>query len=111
MTELNRCIVYELSSSLNNFDFALENCLFGAVRLTKNADTDKYKCLVYGIEFDARGFFLFLDGSIAQNVIIFVLISVLLYMLITRQKNILVLGKGITQGLGNTTIYAEKKIN
>ena len=55
MTELNIYIVYELNSSLKNFHFALENCLFGTVRLTKNADIDKYKYLGYGIEFDARG--------------------------------------------------------
>ena len=34
---MNIYIVYELSSNLNNLDFALENCLFGAVKLTKNA--------------------------------------------------------------------------
>ena len=28
-------IVYGLKSSLNNFDPTLENCLFGAVKLTK----------------------------------------------------------------------------
>ena len=32
---VNIYIVYELSSNLNNFDFALKNCLFGAVKLTK----------------------------------------------------------------------------
>ena len=26
-----------------NTDFALDNCLFGSVKLTKNADPDKYK--------------------------------------------------------------------
>ena len=30
-------------------------------------------------------------------------------MLITQEKNILILGKGFTQGLDNTTIYAEKR--
>ena len=29
LTELNIYIVYKLSSNLNNFNFALENCLFG----------------------------------------------------------------------------------
>ena len=45
LTELNIYIVYSLSSDLNNFDFASENCLFDAIRLTKNADIDKYKYL------------------------------------------------------------------
>ena len=38
---VNIYIVYKLSSNLNNFDLTLESCLFGAVRLTKNADIDK----------------------------------------------------------------------
>ena len=29
-------IVYNLDSNLNNFDPVLQNCLFGAVKLTKN---------------------------------------------------------------------------
>ena len=35
-TIVNIYIVYELSSNLNNLDFALENCLFRALKLTKN---------------------------------------------------------------------------
>ena len=42
-TIVNEYIVYELSSNLNNFNFALENCSLGVVKLTKNADIDKYK--------------------------------------------------------------------
>ena len=38
---INICIVYKLSSNLNNFDFALENCLFGAFKLTKSGNIDK----------------------------------------------------------------------
>ena len=56
----NAVIVYSLSSNLNNFNFTLENCLFGANRLVKNADIDKYKYLGYGIGFDARAAFYFL---------------------------------------------------
>ena len=37
-TILNIYIVYEFNSNLNNFDPTLENCLFGVVKLTKNAD-------------------------------------------------------------------------
>ena len=55
LTELNTYIVCELNSNLNNFDLTLENCLFGAVRLIKNADIDKYKYLGYGSGFDSRG--------------------------------------------------------
>ena len=42
---------------------------FGAVKLTKNADIDKYKYSGYSIEFDAKRTFSFPDGRFAQNVI------------------------------------------
>ena len=32
----------------------LENCLFGAVSLTKNADVDKYKYSGYGAGFNKK---------------------------------------------------------
>ena len=63
-------IVYDLESNLNNFDPALENCLFGAVKLTKNSNIDKYKYTGYGIGFDLKGTSLFSDASLGQNVII-----------------------------------------
>ena len=70
-TIVNSYIVYELSKSLNSFDLALKNCLFGAVKLTKNVDIDKHKYSGYGIGFDARGTFSFSIGGQAQNIIIF----------------------------------------
>ena len=33
---------YKSIQTLNDFDFGLENCSFGAVKLTKNAGIDKY---------------------------------------------------------------------
>ena len=50
-------------------DPTLENCLFGAVTLTKNADIEKYSG--YGIEFDRRSSFSFPGGGFGQNIIIF----------------------------------------
>ena len=38
-------------------DFALCNCLFGAVKLTINADADKYRYSGYSIGFDSRSQF------------------------------------------------------
>ena len=74
-------------------DFALGNSLFGDFRLTKNADPDNYKYSGYGIGFDARGRFLFTDGSmIGKQVITFgdirylVLIWAHLCILILRRK-------------------------
>ena len=55
----------------NNFELTLENCLFGAVKITKNADMDKYKYFGYGIGFDSRGIILLRSGKFAQNVIVF----------------------------------------
>ena len=42
---INLYISYILNPLLRNLntDFTLNNCLFGSVKLTKNADTDKYK--------------------------------------------------------------------
>ena len=48
----------------------LENCLFGAVSLTKNADIDKYKYSGYGIGFDRHGSFSF-NKRIGRIVMIF----------------------------------------
>ena len=39
---VNIYIFYNLESNLNNFDFTVEDCLFGVVKLTKNSDIDKY---------------------------------------------------------------------
>ena len=70
---INLYTSYTLGSQLRNLntDFALGNCLFGSVKLTKNADLDKYKYTGYGIGFDPRSEFLFTDGSFGKNVIIF----------------------------------------
>ena len=38
-------------------DPTLENCLFGAVSLTKNANIDRYQYSGYGIGFDRHGSF------------------------------------------------------
>ena len=37
-TIVNIYIVHKLSLNFNNFDFALENCFFETVKLTKNSD-------------------------------------------------------------------------
>ena len=53
---VNIYIVYEINKTGNttSSDPALENRLFGAVTLTKNADINKYKYSGYGIRFDRR---------------------------------------------------------
>ena len=50
---VNIYIDYEISTNVNINDYpTLENFLFGAVALTKNADIDKYKYSGYGVGFD-----------------------------------------------------------
>ena len=50
---VNIYIVYEISKNYIISSYpTLENCLFGAVSLTKIADIDKYKYSGYGIGFD-----------------------------------------------------------
>ena len=64
----------------------LENCLFGAVKLTKIADIDKYGYSSYGIGFDTHGFFSYPSGGTARNVIIFGVDMTYQQRLITEKK-------------------------
>ena len=69
---VNIYIVYEISKNIDISDYrTLENCLFEAVKLTKNADIDKYGYSGYGIGFDRHGSFSFPDTGLGRNVIIF----------------------------------------
>ena len=58
-------ISYTLDSQLRNLntDFILAKFLFGSVKLTKNADPEKYKYTGYSIGFDYRPEFSLTDGS------------------------------------------------
>ena len=94
------------SNSISGYP-TFENCLSGFIKLTKNLDIDQYKYSGYGIGFDRRDEFSFGDG-LGQNVIIFGEDMSSSVHADNKTKNILVLGKGFTQGLDNTTIYAEK---
>ena len=49
----------------------MNSCLFRSVKLTKNADADKYKFSGYGIGFDFRSEYSFTDESMRRNVITF----------------------------------------
>ena len=100
---VNVYIVYEISKNINISDYpTLENCLFGAVKLTKNADIDKYGYSGYGIGFDRRSSFSFPGGGFGQNIIIFGVDMSSSTKIDNRKKDILILGKGPTQGLEHT---------
>ena len=97
---VNIYIVYELRMFRLSSFFTLENCLFGAVSLTKNVDIDKYKHSAYGIEH--------LSGGTGKNVIIFGVDMSSSIHVDNKVKDILILGKGPTQGLGEHWLTAEK---
>ena len=70
---VNIYIVYEINKKDNTIisDPTLENCLFGAVTLTKNVNIDRYGYSGYGIGFDRKGSFSFLVCGYDENVLIF----------------------------------------
>ena len=60
--------MYEKSKHYNISVYpTLENCFFGAVSLTKNADIDKYKYSGHGIGFDRHGEFSFGTRGSGRN--------------------------------------------
>ena len=70
---VNIYIVYEINKKDNTIssDPTLENCLFGAVTLTKKVNIDRYGYSGYGIGFDRKGSFSFSGGGYGQHVLIF----------------------------------------
>ena len=67
---VNIYIVYEINKNFEIDSYpTLENCLFGAVKLTKHVDVDLYKYSGYGIGFDRKGFYSIGD-EVGRNVII-----------------------------------------
>ena len=105
---VNIYIVYELgASSSHNNDPTLKNCLFGVVTLPKNADIDKYGYSGYGTGFDRRSSFSFPGGEFGQFWWILGVDMSFSAHIDNKKKDILVLGKGPTQGLEHT-LTAEK---
>ena len=101
--------MYEVSaSSSHTSDPTLKKCLFGAVNLTKNTDIDKYRFSGYGIGSDRRETFSFPGGGFGQNVIIFGADMNSSPHIDNKGKDILILGIGPTQGLGENSLTAEK---
>ena len=105
---VNIYIAYNLKSSLDNFDSTVQNCLFGAVKLTKSSDIDQYQYSGYRIGFDSRGTFSHPSGGTVVNVIFFGAGISSSVHATNMAKSILILGRSLTQGLEDTTFYAEK---
>ena len=69
---VNIYVVYEITnfSDIDSYP-TLANALFGAFKLTKNADIDKYRYFGYGIGFDRKGFYSHPSDGTGRNGIIF----------------------------------------
>ena len=104
---VNIYIVYELGASTSHISDLQEKSVYGAVALTKNADIEKYRYSGYGIRFDRRSSFSFPSGGCGQNVLIFGRDMNSSIHIDKKKKDILVLGRGPTQGL-ESTLTAEK---
>ena len=98
-TIVNIYIVYELGASGSNKNHPT---FFGAVALTKNTDINKYGYSGYGTGFDRRSSFSFPGGGFGQNLLTFGADMSSSDHIDNKKKNILVYGKGPTQGLEHT---------
>ena len=100
---INIYCVYELDpiASTRNDTFTVQNALFGAMQITKNADTSKYKYKGYGM---------FNKGNInnGRNVLIFGVHQSSLVHANNKANNIYVMGDLFVQEINDTTLYAEK---
>ena len=115
---INIYCVYQLDSIASSRDtsFTIQNALFGDMQITKNA-TDKNNYKGYGIRFDERSQFghtITENGVIytsnGRNVLIFGADMSFSAHATNKANLIYLMGDGLTQGINDTTIYAEKNI-
>ena len=115
---INIYCVYELASIASSRDtsFTIQNALFGAMKITKNAtDSDKNIYKGYGICFDERSQFghtITENGvtytSNGRNVLIFGADMSFSVHATNKANHIYLMGDGLTQGINDTAIYAGK---
>ena len=77
--------------------------------MTKNTDPDKHKYSGYSIGFDSSSEFSFKNGRMRRNVIIFGADMSSSVHVDNKNKDILILGEGPTQGYDDTTSTGEGK--
>ena len=116
---INIYCVYEIQSiaSSTNTSFTIQNALFGAMQITKDAtDNSKNNYKGYGICFDERSQFghTITEGGFThttndRNVLIFGADVSFSVHATNRANHIYLTGDGLTQGINDTTIYVEKK--
>ena len=102
-------------ASSRDTTFTIQNALFGAIQITKNADTSKYDYKGYGICFDEKSRFGHTitecgrgHTTNSRNVFIFGADMSFSVHKTNRENHIYVMGDGFTQGIHDTTIYVEK---
>ena len=107
---MNIYCVYEIDpiASTRGDTFTVQNALFGAMEITKNADTSNYKYKGYGVCFDEGGTFSMGNINNGRNILIFGVDKSSLVHSNNKANNIYVMGDGIVQGINDTTLYAEK---
>ena len=115
---INVYCVYKLDpiASTRDTSYTIQNALFGAMQITKNAtDYDKNNCKRYGICFDERSQFghtITEDGRVhttnGRNVLIFGADMSFSTHANNRANHIYFMGDGLTKGINDTTLYAEK---
>ena len=117
---INIYCVYKLDpiASSRDTSFTIQNTLFGAMQITKNAtDNSENNYKRYGICFDERSEFghTITEGGFtrttdARNVLIFGADMSFSVHKINTANHIYLMGTGRTQGINDTTIYAEKNL-
>ena len=107
---INTYCVYKIDpiASTRDDTFTIQNALFGAVEVTKNADTSKYKYKGYGVCFHEGGTFSMGIINNGRNVLIFGVDESSLVHSNNKANSIYVMGDGIMQEISDTIIYAEK---
>ena len=107
---INIYCVYKIDATASTRDdtFTVQNALFGAMEITKNADTSKYKYKGYGVCFDEGGMFSMGNINNGRNVLIFGVEESSLVHSNNTANNIYVMGDGIVQGINDTKLYVEK---
>ena len=116
---INVYCVYKLDpiASTRDTSFTIQDALFGAMQITKNTtDSDKNNYKGYGICFDKRSQFghTMIEGgrthiTNGRNVLIFGADMSFSAHATNKANHIYVMGDGLTQGINDTTLYAEKK--
>ena len=98
---INIFCVYELQPIASSTDtsYTIQNALFGAMQITKDStNNSKNNYKGYGLCFDER----------SKNVLTFGVDMSFSIHATNRANHIYFFGEGLTQGINDTTIYAEK---